>query len=209
MPPCLARSATGTRHAAHPSRSGPPISNRRNNRRLPWAACRLSRRWSRQATAADAEAIAAIFAHYVTGSVVTFEETPPTAGQWRDRLAGLAGSGLPVLVAELDNAVAGYAYASPWRPKPAYRHTVEDTVYLAPRAAAMGSAGSCWTRCSRPARRPGSHQVIAVIADTGDPASVALHRRCGFTDAGRLSEVGHKHGRWVDTILLQRTLDPP
>ena len=162
----------------------------------------------RHATAADAEAIAAIFAHYVTGSVVTFEMTPPTAGQWRDRLAALAGSGLPVLVAELDDAVAGYAYATPWRPKPAYRHTVEDTVYLAPESRGRGLGRLLLQALLEACAAAGARQVIAVIADTGDPASVALHRRCGFTDAGRLSEVGHKHGRWVDTILLQRSLGP-
>ena len=163
----------------------------------------------RQAIAADAGAIAAIFAQYVTSSVVTFEEIPPTDGQWRDRLAGLAGSGLPVLVAELVNAVAGYAYASPWRPKPAYRRTVEDTVYLAPESRGHGLGRLLLDALLEACGAAGVHQVIAVIADTGDPASVALHRRCGFTDAGRLSEVGHKHGRWVDTILLQRTLGPP
>jgi L-amino acid N-acyltransferase YncA len=162
----------------------------------------------RQATAADAEAIAAIFAHYVTSSVVTFEETPPTAGQWRDRLAALAGSGLPVLVAELDATVAGYAYATPWRPKPAYRHTVEDTVYLAPESRGHGLGRLLLEELLEACAAAGARQVIAVIADTGDPASAALHRRCGFTDAGRLAEVGHKHGRWVDTILLQRPLAP-
>jgi L-amino acid N-acyltransferase YncA len=162
----------------------------------------------RQATAADAEAIAAIFAHYVTSSVVTFEETPPTAGQWRDRLAALAGSGLPVLVAELDGTVAGYAYATAWRPKPAYRHTVEDTVYLAPESRGHGLGRLLLDALLEACASGGARQVIAVIADTGDPASVALHRRCGFTDAGRLAEVGHKHGRWVDTILLQRSLGP-
>jgi L-amino acid N-acyltransferase YncA len=162
----------------------------------------------RQATAADAEAIAAIFAHYVTSSVVTFEETPLTAGQWRDRLAALAGSGLPVLVAELDGTVAGYAYATAWRPKPAYRHTVEDTVYLAPESRGHGLGRLLLDALLEACASGGARQVIAVIADTGDPASVALHRRCGFTDAGRLAEVGHKHGRWVDTILLQRSLGP-
>ena len=162
----------------------------------------------RHATAADAEAIAAIFAHYVTGSVVTFEVTPPTAGQWRDRLAALAGSGLPVLVAELDGAVAGYAYATAWRPKPAYRHTVEDTVYLAPESRGHGLGRLLLEALLEACSAAGARQVIAVIADTGDRASVALHRRCGFTDAGRLAEVGRKHGRWVDTILLQRPLAP-
>ncbi len=163
----------------------------------------------RTATSADTEAIAEIFAHYVTTSVATFEETPPTAGQWRSRLAELAASGLPVLVAEVDGTVVGYAYASPWRPKPAYRHTVEDTVYLAPGRQGQGLGRLLLDALLEACAAAGVRQVIAVIADTGDPASAALHYRCGFTEAGRLSEVGHKHGRWVDTLLLQRPLNPP
>jgi len=162
----------------------------------------------RTATPADAEAIAAIFAHYVSSSVATFEETPPTADQWRARLAELAASGLPVLVAELDGAVAGFAYASPWRPKPAYRHTVEDTVYLAPHSRGRGLGRLLLDALLEACAAAGLRQVIAVIADTGDPASAALHYRCGFTEVGRLSEVGHKHGRWVDTLLLQRPVNP-
>src|ERR1700716_3727837 len=84
------------------------------------------------AVPADLERVAAIFAHYVTGSVVTFEDTPPSVADWRRRVDDLAGRGLPVLVAKTGGEVAGYAYAAPWRPKPAYRHTVEDSVYLAP-----------------------------------------------------------------------------
>ena len=103
-------------------------------------------------------------------------------------------------------AVAGYAYASPWRPKPAYRHTIEDTVYISPGLPAAGSAGPCFRRCWRAVSRPGARQVIAVIADTGSDASRALHCRCGFTEAGRLAAVGRKHGRWIDTLLMQREL---
>jgi L-amino acid N-acyltransferase YncA len=162
----------------------------------------------RPAAAGDLGAIAGIFAHYVTSSVISFEETPPTLAHWRGRLGARAGDGLPFLVADVAGAVAGYAYASPWRPQPAYRHTAEDSVYLAPdhRGRGLGRLllDGVLDRCAA----AGLRQVIAVIADTGDPASLALHRACGFADAGRLREVGDKHGRRIDTILLQRALRP-
>jgi L-amino acid N-acyltransferase YncA len=162
----------------------------------------------RPATAADLGTVAGILAFYVTSSVTTFEEDPPGVPQWRQRLGNLAERKLPFLVAEAGGTVAGYAYASPWRPKPAYRHTVEDSVYLAPGQRGRGLGRllleSLLTGCAD----AGVRQVIAVIADSGDPASAALHRACGFADAGRLSQVGCKHGRWIDTVLLQRELRP-
>ena len=162
----------------------------------------------RPASDADLGQVAGILAFYVANSVATFEEDPPGVPQWRQRLGDLAERKLPFLVAEAGGAVAGYAYASPWRPKAAYRHTVEDSVYLTPGQRGRGLGRllleSLLTRCAD----AGVRQVIAVIADTGDPASAALHRACGFADAGRLSQVGYKHGRWIDTVLLQRELQP-
>jgi L-amino acid N-acyltransferase YncA len=161
-----------------------------------------------RATPADLERVADIFAHYVWNTTVTFEETPPTVADWRRRLDDLAGLGLPFLVARTGGQVAGYAYASPWRPKPAYRHTVEDSVYLAADRTGQGLGrallGSLLTRCAD----AGVRQVVAVIADAGadSAASVALHRSFGFVDAGRLTAVGHKHGAWIDTVLMQRDL---
>jgi phosphinothricin acetyltransferase len=154
------------------------------------------------ATSADLEAVAGIYAHYVTGSVVTFEEVPPTAEEWGRRL----GQGLPFLVARSGDEVVGYAYASPWRPKPAYRHTVEDSVYLAPGATGRGVGTALLRALLDGCADAGAKQVVAVIADTGGDASEALHRRFGFTHAGRLTAVGFKHGRWLDTVLMQRAL---
>ena len=162
----------------------------------------------RAAVPADAELVAAIFAHYVTTSVATFEEVAPTAGQWRQRLADRDAQSLPFLVAEADGSVCGYAYASPWRPKPAYRHTVEDTVYVSPARTGRGIGSALLAALLPGCERAGARQVIAVIADTGSNASIALHRRFGFAQAGRLSAVGCKHGRWIDTILMQRQLGP-
>ncbi|MFF0310429.1 GNAT family N-acetyltransferase [Streptosporangium sp. NPDC004379] len=160
----------------------------------------------RPATPADLPAVAGIYTHYVVGSVATFEETPPPIADWWSRLDDLAGRGLPFLVAEVDGEVAGYAYAAPWRPKPAYRHTVEDSIYLAPDRTGRGLGGALLGALVERAEQAGVRQMIAVIAGTGSEASAALHRRFGFSTAGLLAKVGHKHGRWVDTLLMQREL---
>jgi L-amino acid N-acyltransferase YncA len=104
--------------------------------------------------------------------------------------------------------VCGYAYATPWRPKPAYRHTVEDTVYISPAHTGRGLGRALLAALLTGCEQAGARQVIAVIADTGSDASAALHRRLGFTPAGRLRRVGYKHGRWIDTLLMQRELGP-
>lgn len=160
----------------------------------------------RPASAGDLGVVAEIFAHYVASSVVSFEETPPSLDDWRDKLAHVCDLGLPFMVAEHDGEVAGYCYATPWRPKPAYRHTVEDSVYLRPGKTGLGLGRLLLTELLDGCTDAGVRQVIAVIADTQDPASVALHRACGFADAGRLAAVGYKQSRWIDTILMQRAL---
>ncbi len=177
----------------------------------------------RAAVPADAEPVAAIFAHYVATSVATFEEVAPTAADWRRRLGELAARNLPFLVAEAaataggvaarggvaggGGPVCGFAYASPWRPKAAYRHTVEDTVYLSPGCTGRGIGSALLGTLLAGCAAAGARQVIAVIADTGSDASAALHRRFGFTHAGLLSGVGRKHGLWIDTLLMQKELE--
>jgi len=162
----------------------------------------------RAAGPADLEAVTAIFAHYVTSTVTTFEEVPPTVADWRQRLDDLAGRNLPFLVADQDGTVTGYAYASPWRPKPAYRYTVEDTVYISPAHTGRGLGRALLAALLTGCEQAGARQVIAVIADTGSDASMALHRRLGFTPAGRLRRTGFKYGCWIDTVLMQRELGP-
>ncbi|WP_103348984.1 GNAT family N-acetyltransferase [Amycolatopsis sp. CA-128772] len=156
-----------------------------------------------EATEADAEGIAAVFAPYVTDSVVTFETTPPTAGQWRTKIRA---SAWPFLVLTGEGGILGYALATPWRPKPAYRYSVESTIYLAAKAAGRGHGrrllDELLTRCEK----AGARQAIAVVVDSGNPASRRLHAAAGFTEAGVLRRVGFKHDRWLDTLLMQREL---
>src|SRR4051794_31290281 len=121
----------------------------------------------RPATPDDMDAVAAIFSHYVTTSVCTFEEQPPTRTDWLRRLDDLTGQGLPLLVAVVDGQVVGYGYATPWRLKPAYRFTAEDSVYLAPGWTGRGLGSALLRTVLDACARAGVRQVIAVIADTG------------------------------------------
>jgi L-amino acid N-acyltransferase YncA len=139
--------------------------------------------------------------------VATFEEVPPEVADWQRRLDELAGRRLPFLITENGGTVTGYAYASPWRPKPAYRCTAEDSVYIHPAHTGEGLGSALLAGLLDGCVSAGIRQVIAVIADTGSDASAALHRKFGFTVAGELRAVGRKHGRWIDTTLMQRDLD--
>lgn len=162
----------------------------------------------RSAEPVDLDQVAKIYAHYVTTSAATFELTAPEEEEWARRFAAVRDAGLPFLVAAGDDGkIVGYAYCGPWKPRPAYRRTVEDSVYVAPWAAGRGIGGRLLDELLARCARAGVRQVIAVVAATGDhAASLALHRNRGFTDAGLLTGVGFKHGRWLDTHLLQRGL---
>ena len=160
----------------------------------------------RPATPDDAVAIAGVYAHYVEHSVATFDLTAPDAGWWTAKIADLTAAGWPFLVAEDEGDLAGFAYVAPWRIKPAYRQTVEDTIYLAPARTGRGIGRVLLGALLDAARVAGARQVIAVIADGGDESSVRLHSAFGFAEAGRLRSVGFKHGRWLDTLLLQADL---
>lgn len=160
----------------------------------------------RPAGDADLPAVQAIYAHHVLRGVATFEEMPPDTAELHRRWAAVTGHGLPWLVAERAEEVVGYAYATPYRPRAAYRFTVEDSVYLAPAHAGRGLGrallGGVIAACAAGPWR----QMVAVIGDSGNAASIGLHARLGFRRAGLLSAVGFKHGRWVDTVLMQRAL---
>jgi L-amino acid N-acyltransferase YncA len=154
----------------------------------------------------DLAATHEIYAHYVATSVATFELVAPDAGEWARRFDAIAEAGLPFVVAELDGRVAGYAYCSPWKTRPAYRQTAEDSIYVAPWAAGHGLGGALLDELLLRSSAAGVREILAVIADSGDPASLVLHQKRGFTEAGRLRAVGFKHDRWLDTVLLQRSL---
>lgn len=166
----------------------------------------------RPATEGDLARIAEIYAPYVADTVITFETIVPDVAEWSARLEAIRGNGLPFLVAETERRVVGYAYCAPWKTRSAYRRTAEDSIYLDPAARGRGLGGRLLDRLLDEAQAVGVREVIAVIADpaeSGDPtdtASVSLHRRRGFAEAGRLRRVGHKHGHWVDTVLMQRSL---
>jgi phosphinothricin acetyltransferase len=157
---------------------------------------------------ADLPAIQAIYAHEVLHGLATFEEMPPTADELLRRRAGILELGLPYLTAELDGRVVGYSYATTFRPRPAYRHTVEDSVYVAEgmQGNGIGTAllGALIERCETGPWR----QMIAVIGDSDNAGSIALHQRLGFRHTGTLDATGFKFGRWVDTVLMQRALGP-
>ena len=160
----------------------------------------------RDAGDGDLETIRAIYAHHVLGGLASFEEEPPDIAEIARRRATVVALGLPYLVAERASTVSGFAYAGPYRPRPAYRHTVENSVYVAPDAAGFGLGrlllGALIERCA--AR--GYRQMVAVIGDSANSASVTLHAAMGFRQVGTLSSTGFKFGRWVDTVLMQRPL---
>ena len=160
----------------------------------------------RDATEADLLAIQAIYAHHVLHGVASFEETPPSIDDLRGRLASVLSHGLPYMVAEIDGAIAGYCYATPYRPRAAYRNTIEDSIYIddAFRGRGIGRVllKALIERCETGPWR----QMVAVIADGGSGGSLSLHRSLGFEMAGTLKAVGFKHGRWLDTTLMQRAL---
>lgn len=154
----------------------------------------------------DLDAIGEIYAHHVRTGVATFELDAPDVAELHRRFHSVTTAGLPFLTATLDGVVAGYAYCTRWKTRPAYRHTVEDSVYLAPHAVGRGIGGRLLDGLLDDCTRVGIREIIAVIVEADGAASLALHRSRGFVDAGRLKAVGLKHGRWLDTVLLQRSL---
>jgi L-amino acid N-acyltransferase YncA len=160
----------------------------------------------RPAAAADLPAIAAIYADAVLTGTATFELIPPDLAEMTRRYETLTGSGFPYMVAVLDGAVAGYAYAGPYRPRPAYRFTVENSVYLAPATQRRGVGTALLQRLIDACTRRGFRQMIAVIGDSANAGSIGVHVKTGFTMIGTHPAVGFKFGRWLDTVMMQRAL---
>ena len=159
----------------------------------------------RPAAAADSAAIAAIYDHHVRHGTASFDSEGPNAAQWAAKIADVQLRGWPFLVTEQDGTVAGYAYATQFRDRPAYARTCENSIYIAPTAIGQGLGAALLAELIEQARTSGFHQMIAVIGG-GEPASVALHARLGFVERGRMKDVGLKFGRTLDTVYMQRAL---
>jgi phosphinothricin acetyltransferase len=162
----------------------------------------------RAATPADLPAITAIYEHAVRHGTATFEIEPPDGAEMKRRMEALLAGGFPYLVAEDDGAVAGYAYAGPYRARIAYRFTVEDSIYLAPERQRRGIGAQLLAALIAQSEKRGFRQMIAVIGDSANAGSIAVHERAGFAMTGTLRAVGFKFGRWLDTVLMQRALGP-
>lgn len=158
---------------------------------------------------ADLPALHAIYAEAVRTGTASFELEPPDLAEMTRRRAALLAAGLPYLVAEATGGVvAGYAYAGPFRPRPAYRFTVEDSIYVDPAHHGGGMGRALLTALIERCTAAGLRQMIAVIGDSANAGSIALHAACGFQASGTLGATGWKHGRWIDTVLMQRALGP-
>jgi len=160
----------------------------------------------RDARPDDLPAIRDIYAHHVLHGVATFELDPPSLDEIQARHRALAEQGMPYLVAESGGEILGYCYAGPYRPRPAYRYTLEDSVYIRHDAAGRGIGRALLAELIARGEAGGWRQMVAVIGDSANAGSVALHAALGFEPTGTLRAVGYKHGRWVDTVIMQRTL---
>lgn len=159
----------------------------------------------RPATPDDDAAIAAIYAHHVLNGTATFDLEPPPPAFWANKIAAITTQGHPFLVAEGADQVLGYAYATPFRDRPAYARTCENSIYIRADTVGRGVGSALITALLDAATASGFSEMIAVIGG-GEPASVALHTRAGFRHAGRMERVGEKFGRLLDTVYMQRTL---
>jgi phosphinothricin acetyltransferase len=160
----------------------------------------------RPSRAADVPSIAAIYAHHVRHGLASFEIEPPAIEEMARRRTETLARGLPYLVAEAEGRVVGYAYAGPYRARPAYRYTVEDSVYVAPDQVGRGIGRLLLPAVIDACGGAGYRQMVAVIGDSGNAASIRLHEAFGFRRVGLLPSVGFKLGRWVDSVLMQRPL---
>ena len=163
----------------------------------------------RPSTEADLEAIAPIYRHYVESTTSTFELDAPGLPEIAARRTAVLNLHLPHLVCESDTGeVIGYAYASPYRPRPAYRFTIEDSIYLDPAHTGRGHGKALLSAVIEHCRPGPWRQMIAIIGDSTNAGSIALHASLGFRNVGTLTAVGRKFDRWIDTVIMQRELHP-
>ena len=162
----------------------------------------------RPAELRDVAAVADIYDEAVRHGTASFEIEPPGQTEMRRRYEALRAGGYPFLVAEAGSSVIGYAYAGPYRARPAYHWTVEDSIYVAPQSQRLGVGRALLARLLADAQGSGFRQMIAVIGDSANSASVELHRVAGFRLVGTFDNVGYKFGQWLDSVLMQRSLGP-
>ena len=162
----------------------------------------------RPAAPADIAAVTRIYAEAVRHGTASFELEPPDETEMARRFRSLLEGGYPYLAAETDGTVVGYAYAGPYRPRPAYRFSVEDSIYIDPSAQRRGIGRALLERLIADATGLGFRQMIAVIGDSSQTPSIELHRALGFRLIGAIENVGFKFDRWLDTVLMQRALGP-
>ena len=160
----------------------------------------------RAATPSDVPAITRIYAHAVKHGTASFELEPPSEPEMARRQRTLLDGGYPYLIAEIDNALAGYAYAGPYRPRPAYRFSVEDSIYIDPNAQRRGVGRALLEHLIEECERRGFRQMIAVIGDSAQAPSIELHRSLGFRMIGAVENLGYKFGRGLDSVNMQRAL---
>jgi len=157
---------------------------------------------------ADMPAIQAIYAHHVLTGLGSFEETPPSLEEMARRRADILSHDLPYVVADIEGRIAGYAYAGKFRPRSAYRYSVEDSIYVAPDAQRRGIGRKMLDELLERCTRQGYRQMVAVIGDSANFGSIGVHLAAGFAEVARLPAIGFKFGRWVDSIMMQRALGP-
>lgn len=162
----------------------------------------------RPARADDLPAVTRIYGHAVEHGTGTFELEAPSLPEMQRRHADVQAKGLPWLVAEQEGHVLGYAYANAFRPRPAYRFFLEDSIYLAPEAQGKGMGRLLLAELVARCTALGARQMLAVIGDSGNAASIGVHGACGFAHTGVLKHSGWKFGRWLDVVLMQRSLGP-
>ena len=162
----------------------------------------------RPATLADIPAITRIYAQSVSTGTASFELEPPDEAEMARRMQALFDGGYPYIVAEIGGAIAGYAYAGSYRPRPAYRFSVEDSIYVDPNAQRRGVGRVLLEHLIEECERRGFRQMIAVIGDSAQTPSIELHRALGFRMVGTVENVGYKFGRWLDSVNMQRALGP-
>jgi L-amino acid N-acyltransferase YncA len=160
----------------------------------------------RDAQDADMAAVQSIYAHHVLHGLASFEEVPPSVEEIAARRGAVLALGLPYLVGTLAGRVVGYCYAGPYRSRPAYRHTIEDSVYVAEGMAGRGIGRALLRQAISRCEQGPWRQMLAVIGNSGNAGSIALHASLGFQPIGTLRSSGFKFGRWVDTVLMQRAL---